>query len=57
MSKAQQMVQYDHDILPPPFWTIEGRRKKKKERKNEKENVRKRRKKGGERLGKMEGGK
>ena len=51
------MVQYDHDILPPPFWTIEGRRKKKKERKNEKENVRKRRKKGGERLGKMEGGK
>lgn len=58
MSKAQQMVQYDHEELPPPFWTIEG--KKKKGRKNEKEDVRKRKrkkKKGGERLGKMEGGK
>lgn len=42
MSKAQQMVQYDHEVLPPPVWTIEG---KKKGRKNEKEDVRKRRRK------------
>lgn len=33
MSKAQQMVQYDHEALPPPFWTIEGKKKGEKTKK------------------------
>lgn len=56
MSKAQQMVQYDHEVLPPPFWTIEEKKKEKK-RKRKCKKTKKGEKKGGERLGKMEGGK
>lgn len=33
MSKAQQMVQYDHEVLPPSFWTIEGKKKEEKPKK------------------------